>query len=188
MDNDVILQNFKSKQLNNLNILEIGCSTGWRLHKLHQMYPENNYYGLEPSTEALKIISNDNIKFNVGTCDEMNMYENNKFDIILIPFVFMYIDRELLFKSIYEIDRILKNNGQLIITDFYSNRQRKNGYKYINNSYIYKQNFYEIFLSSKNYFLDKLVSFSHNTSNQNDNYDDTCCYIELKKDLCNMFN
>lgn len=191
LENDIILKNLNFKKLKNLKILEIGCSSGWRLHKLQEMYSENNYYGIDPSIEAIDLgnnVINNNIKFNVGTCDEMNIYENNKFDIILVPFVFMYIDRELLFISIYEIDRILKNNGKLIITDFYSNRQRKNSYKYINNSFIYKQNFFEIFLSTKNYFLEKLENFTHNTSNQNDNYDDTCFYVELKKDLLNMFN
>lgn len=189
--NDTILKNLSIQNKNNLNILEIGCSTGWRLHKLQEIYSENNYYGLDPSKEAIDLgngVINNNVKLNVGTCDEMKIYENNKFDIILVPFVFMYIDRELLLKSVFEIDRILKNNGKLIITDFYSNRQRKNSYKYINNSFIYKQNFFEIFLSTKNYFLEKLESYTHNTSNQNDNYDDTCFYVELKKDLYNMFN
>ena len=101
----------------------------------------------------------------------------------------MYIDRNLLLKSCYEIDRILKNNGKLIITDFYSNRPRKNKYKYIDNTFIYKQNFYKIFTSTNNYFLEKLEYFLHNTSNKiNDIYDETCFYVELKKDLDNMFN
>jgi hypothetical protein len=101
----------------------------------------------------------------------------------------MYIDRNLLLKSVYEIDRILKNNAKLIITDFYSNRPRKNRYKYIDNTFIYKQKFYEIFTSTNNYFLEKLEYFLHNTNNSNnDIYDETCFYIELKKDLNNMFN
>lgn len=194
INNDIILKNLKNNNLllnnQNINILEIGCSNGWRLNELYNSFPNNSYYGIDPSKDAISTgkLNNNIINFEVSTCDNMNFFEDKKFDIVLIPFVFMYIDRELLLKSISEIDRVLKNNGLLIITDFYSNRQRKNNYKYINNSYIYKQNFYEIFLSTKNYFLDKLESFSHNTSNNNDNYDDTCFYVELKKDLLNMFN
>lgn len=193
INDDIILKNIKNNiSLNDLkvNILELGCSNGWRLNELYNLFPNNSYYGIDPSKDAIGNgkLNNSIINFEVSTCDNMNFFEDKKFDIILIPFVFMYIDRELLLKSISEIDRVLKNNGLLIITDFYSNRQRKNNYKYINNSYIYKQNFYEIFLSTKNYFLNKLESFSHNTSNNNDNYDDTCFYVELKKDLLNLFN
>jgi len=191
---DIILNNIQNNNilLNNskINILEIGCSNGWRLNELYNIFPHNNYYGIDPSKNSIDYGEKNynNINFKVSTCDELLFFENKKFDLILIPFVFMYIDRELLLKSIAEIDRLLNNNGILIITDFYSNRQRKNNYKYIENSYIYKQNFYEIFLSTKNYFLNKLECFSHNTTNNNDNYDDTCYYVELKKDLLNMFN
>ena len=192
INDDIIIKNIINNNIldNSKNILEIGCSNGWRLNELYNINSNNNYYGIDPSQKAINYgkINYQNINFKISTCDELLFYENKKFDLILVPFVFMYIDRELLLKSISEIDRILNNNGILIISDFYSNRQRKNNYKHIDNSYIYKQNFYEIFLSTKNYFLNKLECFSHNTSNNNDNYDDTCYYVELKKDLLNMFN
>lgn len=194
INDDIILKNLKNNNIllndKRINILEIGCSNGWRLDKLYNMFPNNNYYGIDPSNDAIDYGNQNynNINFKVSTCDDLLFFENKKFDLIMIPFVFMYIDRELLLKSIAEIDRILSNDGILIITDFYSNRQRKNNYKYIENSYIYKQNFFEIFLSTKNYFLNKLEYFNHNTSYNNDNYDESCCYVELKKDLLNMFN
>jgi ubiquinone/menaquinone biosynthesis C-methylase UbiE len=186
---DIILQNFDVTKYNNMNILEVGCSNGWRLNELYNINHTNNYYGFDPSEDSIKYGLNNfkDINLFVDTIDNINLTDNFC-DIILIPFVFMYVDRNLLLKSIAEIDRILKNNGLLIITDFYSNRQRKNLYKHIQNMYIYKQNYYEIFLSTKNYFLNKLLCFSHNTTNDNDDYDDTCYYIELKKDICNLFN
>lgn len=186
---DIILGKMKDLKLSNMNILEIGCSNGWRLNELNNLYPNNIYFGLDPSKDAIDygIQTYNKIYFQVGTCDNMN-YEDNQFDIILVPFVFMYIDRNLLLKSISEIDRILKNNGKLIITDFYSNRQRKNKYKHVENAFIYKQNYFDIFLSSKNYFLEKLETFSHNTSVDTNIYDDTCFYVELRKDLSNLFD
>ena len=193
-NDDIIINNLNKianlKNSTNLNILEIGCSNGWRLNELTKILPNNLYFGIDPSVEAIKFGKHNfnNIKFNKTTCDDMSFYENEKFDVILVPFVFMYIDRNLLIKSIFEIDRVLKNNGTLIITDFYSNRQRKNIYKHIESTFIYKQNYFEIFLSTKNYFLKQLDSFTHNTSNNSDNYDDICFYVELKKDLFNLFD
>lgn len=187
-DNDIILKNININNIINKKILEIGCSNGWRLNKLFEKNNSCEYYGIDPSIDAIndgKKYSNINLE--VGTCDNINNLDNF-FDIILIPFVFMYIDRNLLIKSISEIDRVLKNNGLLIITDFYSNKPRKNSYKYIENMFIYKQNYFNIFLSTQNYFLNKLECFTHNTSNNNDNYDDTCFYAELSKDIENLFS
>lgn len=190
--NDIIIKNIQNirKPLEKLNILEIGCSSGFRLNALNNLFPNNNYFGFDPSKDAIHYAKQNynNINFEILTCDDINFYEDKKFDIIMIPFVMVYIDRELLLKSISEIDRILKNNGILIITDFYSNRPRKNIYKHTDNTFIYKQNFFEIFLSTNNYFLNKLECFYHITTNNNDNYDDTCYYVELKKDLLNLFN
>jgi ubiquinone/menaquinone biosynthesis C-methylase UbiE len=185
---DIILEKLKKIGLSKMNILEIGCSNGWRLNELNNLYPDNNYFGLDPSKDAIDYGTQNynKISFKVGTCDNME-YEDNQFDIILIPFVFMYIDRNLLLKSVSEIDRILKNNGKLIITDFYCNRQKKNKYKHVENTFIYKQNYFELFVSSKNYFLEKLETFSHNTSIDTNIYDDTCFYVELRKDLSNLF-
>jgi len=182
--NDVIL---KQLQINNHHekiILEIGCSNGWRLNEFYKQNSNNKYIGIEPSEKAIEFGRKNypNIELYHSTCDEIPI-ENDYCDIILIPFVFMYIDRKLLFKSVYEIDRILKNKGLLIITDFYSNIPRKNSYKHIENTFIYKLSYFQIFLSSQNYFLNKLESFSHSTSNDKDNYDDMCFYVELNKDL-----
>ncbi len=188
---DILLKKISEKKLENLNILEIGCCQGWRLRLLQKMFPTCKYYGLDPSQQGIdegNNYPNNTISFSVGTCDDINIYENDKFDIVMVPFVFMYIDRGLLLKSVSEIDRVLKNNGKLIITDFYSNRQRKNPYKYIENTFIYKQNWFEIFQSSKNYFLESIEVYSHNTINGNDGYDNTCFYVEMKKDLINLFN
>jgi ubiquinone/menaquinone biosynthesis C-methylase UbiE len=182
-EDDIILKNFDICKYNNLNILEVGCSNGWRLNEFNTLNPSNNYYGTDPSLEAINNGKENfkNINFIHGTMDKIDLPDLSC-DIIFIPFVFMYIDRHLLLKSISEIDRILKDKGKLIITDFYSNIPRKNTYKHINNTYIYKQNYFEIFLSTNNYFLTKLECFNHNTSLDN-YYDNTCFYTELTKDL-----
>lgn len=188
-NNDIIIDNLNIKNISNISILEIGCSDGWRLNKLYDENNTNNYIGFDPSLEAINYGKKNypNIQLFQGTCDEINLSDNS-IDLILVPFVFMYIDRNLLFKSINEIDRILKNNGKIIITDFYSNRPRKNNYKHLPNSFIHKQNYFEIFTASNNYFLEKLFCYNHNTTNSKDIYDDTCFYAELKKDLNNLFN
>jgi ubiquinone/menaquinone biosynthesis C-methylase UbiE len=86
--------------------------------------------------------------------------------------VFYVIDRILLLKVISEIDRILKNDGILIIVDFFSEIPKKIRYHHINNDnfFTFKQNYYEVFISSKIYFLIDLFSENHK-SNQSINQD-----------------
>ena len=186
-DNDIILTNLNINKYNNNTIVEIGCSNGWRLNELCKINPNNKYIGIEPSIQAQNEKASTDIEIINGTCDNINLLDNSV-DVIMVPFVFMYIDRNLLFKSVNEIDRILKNNGKLVITDFYSNKPRKNIYKHTPNTFIYKQNYFEIFTCTHNYFLTKLECFIHNTSNNFDNYDDTCFYAELIKDTNNLMN
>jgi ubiquinone/menaquinone biosynthesis C-methylase UbiE len=113
-NDDIIINNINKitnlKKFTDLNILEIGFSNGWRLNELTKIFPNNIYFGIDPSEETIHFGEQNfnNIKFNKTTCDDMSFYENEKFDVILISFVFMYIDRNLLIKSIFEIDRILK--------------------------------------------------------------------------------
>ncbi len=186
-ETDIILKKIDIEKHNNKIILEIGCSNGWRLNELNKKNTNNTYIGLEPSLEAI----NDgkkkfkDINFIHGTMDKIEL-DDSSCDIILIPFVLMYIDRKLLFKCIYEIDRVLKDKGILIITDFYPNFQCKNIYKHLDETYIYKQSYFNIFISSRNYFLYNLECFTHNTSLEN-YYQNTCFYSELHKDLENIF-
>ena len=50
---DLIIEKLKSLKLSKMNILEIGCSNGWRLNELNNLYPDNNYFGLDPSKDAI---------------------------------------------------------------------------------------------------------------------------------------
>jgi SAM-dependent methyltransferase len=70
-----------------LNILEIGCSSGFRLNTLNNLFPNNNYFGFDPSKDAIDYAKQNysNINFEILTCDDINLYEDKKFDIIMIP-------------------------------------------------------------------------------------------------------
>ncbi|BFM42315.1 hypothetical protein CFS9_09560 [Flavobacterium sp. CFS9] len=66
-----------------------------------------------------------------------------------------------MFKVISEIDRVLKKNREIpVIVDFLLEKSFRNIYKYINEftTFSFKQNYDEIFTSSKLYYLlDKYI-------------------------------
>jgi ubiquinone/menaquinone biosynthesis C-methylase UbiE len=123
------------------------------------------FYGIDPSQKAIDFGSGKfkNISLINGTADNLDMFENDSVDLIIVGFVFYVIDRNLLLKVISEIDRVLSKNGLLIIVDFFSEIPKKNTYHHIKNfeAFSYKQNYHEIFLSTKMYSLIDFKTQSH---------------------------
>lgn len=187
--NDRVIELIQKYNIKNESILEIGCSAGYRLNALKELYPSSAIFGVEPSEKAIKFGKENykNIDFLHGTADDLSQFENESLDIIIVGFVFYVIDRNILFKVIAEIDRVLKNGGIIIIIDFFSETSLKNSYHHIDEfeAYSYKQNYDEIFTASKLYYLLDKSTFNHSTKKldaSNDYYDKYSISF-LKKDF-----
>jgi ubiquinone/menaquinone biosynthesis C-methylase UbiE len=169
-------------------VLEIGSSSGYRLHNIKEKYPECELYGIDPSSKAIEFGKTNYPKINlrIGTADELP-FENGMFDIVIVGFVFYTIDRELLFQSIAEIDRVLKNTGYLIIVDFFSARTLKNHYAHISEfqAYAFKQRYEDIFISSQLYHLIDKSTFYHGSQGENT---DKKYGNDVMSDFDNLFN
>ena len=160
---DHVISLIKKYNLKPNSVLEIGCSGGYRLNSLKESFPNSKFFGLDPSSEAKKYCNTNFplINFKNGTADDLSHLGSETIDLLIVGFVFYVIDRNILFKVISEIDRVLKNNGELIILDFFSEIPTKNKYSHISEieAFSYKQNYDEIFTSSKLYCkIDKSTS------------------------------
>lgn len=135
-------------------VLEIGCMNGYRLNFIKEKY-NSECIGLEPSKKAVDEGNKSfkDIKIIHGIFSEIPLKE--KFDLIIINFVFHWIDRDLLAKCISEVERLLSYNGFLLIGDFFPDHPRKNEYTHLTDNQIwtYKQDYSKIFLSLENYSL-----------------------------------
>ena len=58
-----------------------------------------------------------NLNLKQGTSDQIE-FDNQYFNVVILGFCLYLVDRELLFKTISEVDRTLKQGGYLVITDF----------------------------------------------------------------------
>lgn len=111
-------------------ILEIGCSTGWRLNALSKEF-KSECFGVEPSAKAIeegRRIFND-IHFIQSIADELP-FDENIFDTVIIGFCPYLCDGEDLFKIAWQIDRVLNDNGMLFILNFDSQFAYENKYSY----------------------------------------------------------
>jgi len=100
------------------SLLDIGCGTGVLLNKLSEIYPKAKLNGVDPVTEMLSIARKrlaDNIELKNSWAEKLP-YDDNSFDVISSCSMFHYIKNPK--KAMGEIDRVLKPNGKLIITDW----------------------------------------------------------------------
>lgn len=186
---DHVISLIKDYQLKPDSVLEIGCSAGYRLNGIKNEFNNCSVFGIEPSEKALEYgkAHFPKVNFIHGTADNMSEFANDSMDIIIVGFVFYVIDRSTLFKVIAEIDRVLKNEGILIIVDFFSETALKNAYQHINDfsAFSFKQNYDEIFTSSKLYYLLDKSTWNHSGKilDATNNYYDKYSVSLLKRDI-----
>ena len=128
-------------------VLEIGCSNGWRLNLINERH-DALCWGVDPSQEAIldgKKAVNNKIHLKVGTADNLE-FEKEFFDTVILGFFLYLVDREDLFKIAFEVDRVLKYGGNLIIYDFDPGFPRKNEYHHLKGVFSYKQDYSKMFL------------------------------------------
>jgi ubiquinone/menaquinone biosynthesis C-methylase UbiE len=181
IDIDEILDYVKE----NNNILEIGCANGTKLNYIQQKLPNLNIslFGIDPS---IKSIEDGNLNFNkikleIGTSDFLN-YEDNFFDIVIVGFCLYLVDRELIFKTVSEIDRVLKQKGFLVITDFEPPFPMKKEYIHKEGVYSYKNNYSNFFLGGGHYNLLRKIHFSHSDLIFDSNFDERVSTTILYKE------
>ena len=103
------------------DVLEVGCSNGWRLKRLREKYGVT-ISGLDPSAEAVKEANEPTVI--VGTADNIQ-FPDKSFDVVILGFCLYAIAPEDWFKVVAETDRVLKNGGFIIIWDWSTARPCK---------------------------------------------------------------
>jgi ubiquinone/menaquinone biosynthesis C-methylase UbiE len=171
------------------NVLEIGSSAGYRLDGIKKDFPESTVFGIDPSKSAISWGKKKykDINLEIGTSDDLSNYSDDSMDLVIVGFVFYVVDRNLLFKTVNEINRVLKNGGYIILIDFYSGKTSQNIYHHIKGveAFTYKQKYHELFTSSNTYFLMDFETRNHDKidSKLDTKLSSLYCTAMLKKDL-----
>jgi ubiquinone/menaquinone biosynthesis C-methylase UbiE len=157
---DKVIQCFELLNIIPRNVLEIGCSDGWRLEGLRSKY-KCKCSGVDPSSKAINHGKSAylNIELNISTADDLP-YQDNFFDSLIIGFCLYLCDRNKLFKIACEVDRVLKNNGNLFILDFAPSFAYKNEYCHHEGVFSYKMKYVNMFIWNPAYTQIYHESFS----------------------------
>ncbi|WP_336788488.1 class I SAM-dependent methyltransferase [Paenibacillus sp. MMO-177] len=104
-------------------ILDLGCGTGTLTILLKQTYPKAEVTGIDIDPKVLQIAERKaenmgmDITFNQGIAFELP-YSNNSFDLIVTSLMFHHLTLENKLRTLHEIFRVLKPQGEIHIADW----------------------------------------------------------------------
>lgn len=183
VDKDRILACLRTSNAKPQRILDIGCSFGKRLNQITAESMAQGY-GLDTSAQAIKYGREKypHLRLARGVAHDLTAYEGNFFDLVIISFVFHWLDRQYLLRTVSEIDRVLAPGGRVIIQDFYPSEPCRVKYHHLpdDNVFTFKQNYPAIFLASRLYGQVYSQEFLHSSRGLNDNQN-RCHLVVLEK-------
>lgn len=169
---DPVVSLLKNHDLIPETVLEIGCADGWRLRLLQNLGATG--YGVDPGfKEGRTMIGT--IPIHRGTAHSLWMFGADDFDMVIFGWCLYLCDPEDYCKIVAESDRVLKNDGHVVIHDFYSAKPYKRPYKHNKDIYSHKMDFSRLWLGNPAYSL-------HLQSLYGDGEDQTCVTV-LKKNM-----
>ncbi len=95
-----------------------------------------------------------------GTSDNLP-YGDEMFDVVILGFCMFWVDRRYLMRTVSEADRVLKQNGYLIIIDFDTETPYKRDNTHNPDAWTYKMQYSALFLANPQYYLVEKKSFTH---------------------------
>ena len=169
------------KQYQKKKLLEIGCGEGKRLHWISENL-NLQCFGIEPSGKAVALANSSDVKVIKGTADLLD-FETGKFDFVVFGFCLYLCDRSDLFQIAKEADRVLKDNGYLIVVDFYSTTHTKNKYHHVPGIFSHKMDYRKLFDWHPNYNCFYHEIGEHATGGFTDNKNNWVATSIIKKSL-----
>ena len=115
------------REFEDKSIFETGCGRGTLLKYL--MEPGFRVSGVDPSTLAVKEAKGLGVDAKIGTADQLP-FDDDSFGVVVFGFCLYFCNRKDLFKIATEADRVLKEDGCIIILDFYHSEYSENDYRY----------------------------------------------------------
>lgn len=130
-------------------VIEVGASNGFRMAAVAQRYGAKTV-AVELSDAALRDgqARFPDVQFVQAGADALPV--KGPFDLVIVNFVFHWLDRARLLRAVAEIDRVLADRGYLIIGDFAAAHPTRMRYHHLpdHEVYTYKQDYAAVFLAS----------------------------------------
>ena len=143
-ENDPVMESLKLAGIEPNSALEIGCSNGWRLRLL-----EKKYKCMTTGVEPTPLLTGNILR---GTADDLPINQLT-FDLVIYGWCLYLCDREDLFRIAAEGDRVLQEEGYLLIHDFHPDFAHKRKYKHKEGLFSFKMDHAQLWLANPTYSL-----------------------------------
>lgn len=144
------------------DVAELGCANGWRLDGLAKKVG-GRLVGVDASKEAILDGQSryPHLQLHHGTL--ANLPLEGAFDLVIVNFVFHWIDRATLATSLAEVDRVTRDEGFLILGDFLPDFPQRRLYHHRPEEkvYTYKQDYACLFRALGTYTEVARITFNH---------------------------
>jgi ubiquinone/menaquinone biosynthesis C-methylase UbiE len=177
-------------QLSECNsVLEIGCADGRRLSRLRQKFgPNIELAGIDPSEAAITFgkASFPSLDLRIGTADSLPA--DKKYDTVILGFCLYLCDRELLSKIVSEVDRVLNDQGSIVIVDFDPPHPRRRKYRHHEGVWSFKMDYSKMFTALPHFVLSYKKSMSHLDSNWSSTEGERIAVWMLRKNIAGGYS
>ena len=159
--------------------LEIGCGSGHRLKWLSDNF---NYMvsGIEPSSKSVQFAESLGLSVVRGTAESLP-WPKNSFDVVCFGFCLYLCDRSDLFRIAAEADRVLSEDGWLLVHDFFSPAHRRRDYSHRPGVYSWKMDYSSLFRWHPAYVMVHQAVTAHGTAHFSDDPDSWVAISVLRK-------
>lgn len=178
---DLILKEIGRLNIQPSSVLEVGCAEGWRLNVISENL-KSECTGFDPSKKAIMAGQKlyPKINLGVGTAENIEM-EDNSVELVILGFCLYLCDRNELFDIAKEVDRVLCDQGLIIILDFYSESAYKNEYSHKKGVFAYKMDYTKMFTWNPIYSMISTTISSHSMERVVKDKDERICVSTLIK-------
>jgi len=122
------------------SVLEIGCTTGFRLEKARQAFGAR-CAGLDASEKAIaegqKKYPETDIRVGLAPRD-LDFWAGSTFDTVVVGHLLYLLPRAVLFEFAAKVDSLLAEDGHLIVLDFIHHRDTVASYSHQDSLNVYK--------------------------------------------------
>lgn len=102
-------------------VIDIGCGTATLTIQLAETFSNSTLIGIDADKEILAIAGNKkqlaNLQYEIGNCTQLH-FKNQTIDAVVASFLFCNLSDELKQRTIIEVKRILKADGNFYITEW----------------------------------------------------------------------
>lgn len=173
--------------------IDIGGGAGMVAAGFTKLHPGWQGTVLEPSKKAVEAgsIAFPWLNFICGSLTQKKDIPNKMYDMAIVCGVLTWIDRPLLSQAFANIDSLLKPDGCVVISDFYTPFPRANRYHHKDGLYTFKQDYSLPFLALNTYteiYRKSGPMNGHTHFDPSDPYDIWWMTTVLKKDLFGLYS